>query len=172
MNKAFAIIAALAVVILLILISVKAVNKPQDIQLAGLNNITSTESPEDNESRAVLAFAETEHDFGIIKQSGGIVQHEFPFTYNGEVPINVIGVPTSCQCTSAEISKSELAPGDSAVITVYFDPNLHEEPEGKFFKTITLRTEPEVEDNPELKIWAEIDLDLGPEAYKLKFHND
>lgn len=117
-------------------------------------------------------FTEVEKDFGVVKQSGDIVAYEFPFTYNGENPIKVTGVPTSCSCTTAKIDKSELKKGDTGVITVEFDPNLHEEPEGKFFKTISLLTDPALEKQPELKIWAEIDLDLGPEAYKLKNHKD
>lgn len=120
----------------------------------------------------MFEFSETEYDFGLIKQSGGIVQHEFPFTYNGAETVKVTGVPTSCQCTSAEIDKGELKQGDSAAITVSFDPNLHAEPEGRFFKTIKLMTDPAIEDTPELKIWAEIDLDLGADAYKLKSHTD
>ncbi len=93
--------------------------------------------------------------------------------YNGKEPLVIKGVPTSCACTSAKIDKTSLNPGDTATITVTFDPNLHEEPTGKFFKTVSLLTEPSVKDTPELKIWAEIDLDLGPKAYKLKEkHND
>lgn len=121
---------------------------------------------------SMFDFSDTEHDFGIVTQSGGIVSHSFPFTYNGNEPIEVTSVPTSCGCTTASIDKKTLTKGDKAIITVEFDPNLHEEPEGRFFKTINLVTEPEIEDIPELKIWAEIDLDLGPEAYKLQTHND
>jgi len=120
----------------------------------------------------MFEFGETEYDFGIIKQSGDIVQHKFPFIYNGAEVIRVMGVPTSCACTSAEIDKDTLELGDTATITVLFDPNLHAEPEGKFFKSINLLTEPKIEDTPELKIWVEIDLDLGTEAYKLQMHND
>ncbi|PIS04682.1 MAG: hypothetical protein COT81_05170 [Candidatus Buchananbacteria bacterium CG10_big_fil_rev_8_21_14_0_10_42_9] len=121
---------------------------------------------------SVFEFDEQEYDFGVVKQSGGIVAHDFSFTYNGADPIKVTGVPASCACTSAEIDKSELSPGDSGVITVAFDPNLHEEPQGRFFKTVAILTEPKLEIEPEIKIWAEINLDLGPEAYKLKEHID
>jgi hypothetical protein len=117
-------------------------------------------------------FEETEFDFGIVKQSADIVSHDFPFTYNGAETVTVIGVPTSCACVSAEISEDTFEKGDEGVITVSFDPNLHEEPEGRFFKTINLLTSPEMDKNPEVKIWAEMDLDLGPDAYKLKQHKD
>lgn len=115
-----------------------------------------------------FVFEETEFDFGILKQSGGIISHNFEFEYLGDEPIEVMGVPASCACTVAEISEKIFQKGDKGVLIVEFDPNLHEEPEGKFFKTVSILTEPELEKQPEIKIWAEIDLDLGPEAYKLK----
>lgn len=125
-----------------------------------------------NPLKEIFLRSETEYDFGIVKQSGGIVKHDFSFQYQGEVPLEIVGVPTSCSCTQATADKKKINPGDLGVVTVSFDPNLHEEPQGKFFKTITLRTEPPLIEPLEWKIWAEIDLDLGPEAYKLKTHRD
>ncbi len=122
----------------------------------------------DKKADEIFSFTELEYDFGVIKQSGDIVNYDFNFVYNGKEDLTIIAVPTSCGCTSATINKQTLSPGDEAIITVSFDPNLHEEPKGRFFKTITLLTEPKIDNPPELKIWAEIDLDLGPEAYKLK----
>lgn len=119
-----------------------------------------------------FSLSEKEFDFGIIKQSGGKVEHSFIIQYNGKEPIKITGVPTSCACTSAKIDKLILSTGESAVITVTFDPNLHAEPEGKFFKTISILTDPSIQDSPELKIWAEINLDLGKDSYKLKASHD
>ena len=117
--------------------------------------------------KKIFDFKETEFDFGLIKQSEGIVTHDFSFTYNGNQDISIVGIPTSCGCTSAKIDDDLLSKGDVAVIKVSFDPNLHVEPEGKFFKSINILTESNLEDIPEIKIWAEIDLDLGEEAFKL-----
>jgi hypothetical protein len=117
-------------------------------------------------------FAETEHDVGVIKQSQGIVKYEFPFVYSGEGPITIEGTPTSCACTRAYTSAKRLTPGEEGILIVEFDPNLHEEPEGKFFKTISFLTDPAQEERVELRIWAQIDLDLGPQAYKLIEHKE
>ncbi|MCK5603089.1 DUF1573 domain-containing protein [Candidatus Pacearchaeota archaeon] len=119
-----------------------------------------------------FTFEDKEFDFGIIKQSGGLVKRDFSFTYNGETPLEITGTPASCACTSGEISRNKLSKGDQGILTVIFNPNLHEEPEGKFFKSVSILTEPKLEVIPEVKIWAEIDLDLGPEAYKLKEEHD
>lgn len=123
-------------------------------------------------SEGDFAFKENEYDFGVIKQSQGIVTHDFAFLYNGDKKTKVTGTPGSCACTTASINRTDLSPGDEGILTVEFDPNLHEEPEGKFFKTISILTDPISEENVEIKIWAEMDLDLGPEAYKQQEHID
>lgn len=119
-----------------------------------------------------IAFEYDEHDFGVILQSGGIVSAEFPFTYSGTIERTVVGVPGSCGCTTADIDVDVLSPGTAGTITVNFDPNLHEEPEGRFFKTVSLVTDPPLEEDAEIKVWTEIDLDLGPEYFKLQSNND
>lgn len=129
-----------------------------------------TSAPETPESE--MMFEEAEYDFGIIKQSGGLVTHEFPFTYTGSIERSITAVPGSCACTTAEINIDTLTPGAKGIITITFDPNLHEEPEGRFYKTVSLLTEPPIDPEPEVKIWTEIDLDLGPEFFTLKMHDD
>ncbi len=117
-------------------------------------------------------FPETEFDFGTIKQSGGKVEHAFPFTYVGSQMITVTGIPTSCGCTTSAIVPEVLTPGSKGVVTVTFDPNLHEEPDGHFYKTATMLTDPPLANLPELKIWAAIDPDLGQEFYRQKANHD
>jgi rhodanese-related sulfurtransferase len=137
-------------------------------------NTTETNSvvAEKQAPETLFEFEEKTFDFGVIKQSGGKVKHDFEFTYNGTEPLQITGVPTSCACTSASVNPTKLNQGDEGVLTVTFNPNLHEEPEGRFFKTVTLLTEPSVKYMPEVKIWAEIELDLGPEAYELQSDHD
>jgi len=117
-------------------------------------------------------FPSTAHDFGVVKQSGGIVRYEMPFIYEGSTPVRVTGTPTSCACVSASISKTTLDPGERGTLTIEFDPNYHKEPEGRFFKDIVILTEPAQREEVNIRLWAEVDLDLGPEAYKFKEHDD
>ncbi len=131
-------------------------------------NASSSTSIQESESEEVFSVSELEYDFGVVKQSQGIITHDFELTYLGSEPITITGVPGSCACTTASVSNEYLETGDTTTLTVEFDPNLHDEPDGKFFKTIAVITDPEIDDAPEFKIWAEIDLDLGPEAYKLQ----
>ncbi|PJA45705.1 hypothetical protein CO174_01795 [Candidatus Uhrbacteria bacterium CG_4_9_14_3_um_filter_50_9] len=135
----------------------------------GLMTLTNTPAI-DSSATTTFLFEETEYDFGVLKQSSGISTHDFPFTYQGIETIHVTGLPTSCGCTSATINPSVLDPGTPGTITVSFNPNLHAEPVGHFYKTITLLTDPQLSDIPELKIWAEIDLDLGSEFFSQEIH--
>lgn len=144
-----------------------------DTELKVSANVLSSTDYSELYGDSDFVFEESEFDFGVLKQSGGEISHDFTFKYMGDSPITVTGVPTSCACTSAEISKTYFEPGDTGVLTVTFDPNLHEEPEGKFFKTVSILTDPELDKQPEVKVWVEMDLDLGPEFYKLsEEHSD
>jgi rhodanese-related sulfurtransferase len=128
----------------------------------------STAQPKQEASEDGITFSESEFDFGIIKQSGGIVSHNFSFTYAGDSSVAITGVVGSCACTEGKVDTDKLEKGDRGILTVEFDPNLHEEPIGRFYKTVSILTEPKLSVMPEVKIWAEIDLDLGQEAYKLQ----
>lgn len=119
-----------------------------------------------------IIFDEQEFDFGVIKQSGGVVTHDFHFTYQGEGPLTILGTPGSCACTIGSVNTPLLQPGESGVLTVQFNPNLHAEPEGRFYKTVSILTEPAIEPLPEIKVWQQIELDLGEEAFELNQHTD
>lgn len=130
---------------------------------------TETEAPIPAPAvQSLFQFEEAEYDFGTVKQSGGIVSHDFPFTYVGEEPIAISSTPASCACTTAEISQKNFEPGESGVLTVFFNPNLHEEPRERFFKSVMFVTDPVLTPPPEIKIWLSIDLDLGEEFYELQ----
>lgn len=123
-------------------------------------------------SPASITFNEQEFDFGVIKQSGGKVSHEFTLTNSRGTDLKILSTPTSCSCTEATADKTVLKSGESGKLNVIFNPNLHEEPEGRFYKTVAILTEPAISPPPEVKIWVQIDLDLGPSAFELKTHSD
>lgn len=117
-----------------------------------------------------LAFNNKEYDFGVIKQSQGVVKTQFNVVNNGTETVIIESLPASCACTEATIDKKEIAVGEKAVITVAFDANLHPEPEGRFFKTIELVSN--IKPAFELKIYARLDYDLGIDKLKLQEHNE
>ncbi|MCA9333385.1 DUF1573 domain-containing protein, partial [Candidatus Saccharibacteria bacterium] len=62
----------------------------------------------------------------------------------------VIGeITTSCGCTSAEVEKETLGFNEDTVLTVHFDPNFHDEPQGKITRSVFVPTNDQ--NNPELQ---------------------
>jgi len=125
-----------------------------------------------SEKTGDFRFSATVLDAGLVKQSGPGVKFKIPFLYEGNVPVKVTGTPASCSCVRASISKTTLNPGEKGTLTIEFDPNYHKEPEGRFFKDIVILTEPAQTEEVQIRLWAEVDLDLGPQAYKFKEHDD
>lgn len=113
-----------------------------------------------------LVVSPAEYDFGIVKQSGGIVSAVFDLYNDGSEDVVITSTPASCSCTSASVDKKTLAPGERGNLTVQFDPNYHYEDEGRFFRTVTIKSN-SVGIAPEARIWVEVLYDWGKE--KLKF---
>ena len=72
--------------------------------------------------KAEITFKTTEHDFGYIKEDGGSVSCEFEFTNTGNKPLLIIDAVPSCGCTRPEYPKRPIAPGDTGIIKVEYQP--------------------------------------------------
>ncbi len=99
---------------------------------------------------------ETEYDFGRISGKNGIVNKEFAILNKGKGDLIIGDIVTSCGCTSAKIDKTVVAPGSEAVLTVSFDPNFHEEPQGRFSRSVFVPTNDPDNEEIEFKISVEI----------------
>ncbi len=65
-------------------------------------------------------FKGTSHDFGKVKQ-GDVVTHEFVFVNDGDAPLVVERVETTCGCTAALVTEKRIAPGKEGRIKTTFD---------------------------------------------------
>ncbi|QSH39146.1 DUF1573 domain-containing protein [Candidatus Kaiserbacteria bacterium] len=115
------------------------------------SNITSV-----NDSDARISFDRAVHDFGDVPQSQGILQTTFTVRNTGKSLLNIGELSTSCGCTTAEISNENIAPGDAAILTVYFDPDFHKEPSDKLTRTIFIPTNDPNNLEAEVKITVDI----------------
>src|ERR1700722_5208978 len=66
-----------------------------------------------------LAWATTEQTFNSKPQDKEVVA-KYKFTNNGTKPIKIQNVRTSCGCTTAALSKTDYAPGESGEIEARF----------------------------------------------------
>ncbi len=67
-----------------------------------------------------IKFSEMSHDFGDIEQADK-VEYAFEFTNNGDAPIVISNVLTTCGCTASSWPREPIAPGESSKIQVSFN---------------------------------------------------
>lgn len=84
---------------------------------------------------ASISAKETEHDFGVIKESNGKVSHTFVIKNTGSAPLVITRVVAACGCTTPEYSTEPIAPGKEGKIVVTFNPLGRP---GQFVKTIAV----------------------------------
>ncbi len=89
-----------------------------------------------------MRFLSTEHNFGEVAESGKPVSHTFEFTNEGEHPIVITRISTTCKCTSYNFSKKPVPSGGKGKITVTFNPRKQS---GVFYKVIQIFTNCEQE---------------------------
>lgn len=87
--------------------------------------------------KGMMQFDATTHDFGTIKENGGAVSVEFPFTNNGDANLVIYEAKAECGCTTPEYPKAPIAPGKSGKIKVTYNPLGRP---GAFDKVITVKT--------------------------------
>jgi len=103
-----------------------------------------------------IVLDRTLHDFGEIPQYGGVVETTFTIKNNGKETLIIGELSTSCACTKAEISKTEISTGESAALVVYFDPDLHAEPKDVFKRTVFIPTNDPTMEEAEVVIKVDI----------------
>lgn len=109
-----------------------------------------------NSGASSISFDIIEHDFGEITQFGGMVSTTFQVNNDGNDNLEILSISTSCGCATAEIEEMVVAPGESTVLTVFFDPDHHEEPGGRFSRTVFIETNDPANPEAEVKIWVDI----------------
>jgi YbbR domain-containing protein len=80
-----------------------------------------------------LTFTEDTHDFGDIEKDKPVM-HEFVFTNTSGKTVTINNVKPSCGCTVPSYPKTDLKPGEKAVITAKYDAKKT----GSFSKTLTV----------------------------------
>jgi hypothetical protein len=97
-------------------------------------------------------------DFGKIKQ-GEAVSHEFIFRNEGNAPLRISRVTTSCGCTAALVSEKEILPGKEGRLKVTFDSHGYS---GKVIKYIYFESNDPKAPQVELSIAIEVEVGPGP----------
>jgi hypothetical protein len=75
---------------------------------------------QEDENGPQIKFEEQQFDFGDVKQ-GEKLSHKFTFKNNGNEPLILNNVLTTCGCTVTEWPKDPIQPGKSGEIEVKFN---------------------------------------------------
>ena len=88
-------------------------------------------------AQSEITWLETEHDFGVINENDGDATCEFRFVNTGTDSVTIVRARASCGCTTPKYSQSPIAPGDTTIISVSYDPVGRP---GRFKKSIYINT--------------------------------
>ncbi len=69
-----------------------------------------------------VEWLETRHDFGAFSEDFGPATTKFKFVNTGSEPVQILSAHASCGCTTPVYPRDPIAPGDTAAITVTYDP--------------------------------------------------
>jgi hypothetical protein len=128
------------------------------------------------EDRPKISIDPIRYDFGNVSVSGGVVSTEVTIKNNGKSDLIIDNIETSCMCTTALITIEDVKSpvfgmnmgdgkhptgwnetirvGDSAVLTIYYDPQMHGEMRGPLTRTIKVFSNDPVEFQKEVRIEA------------------
>lgn len=88
-------------------------------------------------SAASLTVKEKTHNFGTIREADGPVTCEFTLQNDGTKPIIIVSAKAQCGCTTPKIPKEPIRAGESAKLSVTYNPVGRP---GEFDKTIRVKT--------------------------------
>lgn len=105
-----------------------------------------------------IAFKTESWDFGKVKQ-GAELTYEFVFKNDGDAPLHIKGVESSCGCTAALATEKAVAPGKSGKIKVTFSSLGYA---GEVVKYIFVDTDDPNSPRVQLKIAAAVNVPPQP----------
>jgi len=108
--------------------------------VSGEMPVEGIQSSDKHEVMSSLTLTPATYDFGSIQRKDGVVTTTFSVANEGTQAVGIEEISTSCGCTSAKISSKTIEAGKSAELEVFFDPDFHKEPLGKFSRTVFLQT--------------------------------
>jgi hypothetical protein len=149
------------------LASCSEADEPATPEVAGQASAPLTaEEPEPEEGlpAAVATFESVLHDFGRIDDTR-TVSCEFPFVNEGSTTLNVTKVKASCGCTTTELAKKVLEPGEGDVIRVDWKPK----GTGQQQQTVDVITDSPTRRATRLTVKAQVKQKVTPEPRSADF---
>ena len=87
-----------------------------------------------------IELSAIEYDFGTVPNTKSVSQ-VFEVRNTGQGALEITGVSTSCGCTTAEVDQHQLSSGETAKLTVTYDPQAHGGATGQYMRIVYVRTD-------------------------------
>lgn len=121
----------------------------------------------------LLATPVSEHDFGLVPVSQGVVSVEVPLVNIGEEDLIISFLDSSCGCTTARVInkgdegpvfgmsshgksprtwKTTIEPEKQAVLKIYYDPSVHSNFRGLATRVITITSNEKLKPERQVRI--------------------
>lgn len=84
-----------------------------------------------------FSFAQT-HDFGEVARNGGDLVHRFELVNEGDEPLTILRVKTSCTCIKTSFDRKPIASGGTGFVEVRY--RVGKKPAGVFYKVVDVYT--------------------------------
>jgi len=68
-------------------------------------------------------WLERRHDFGVFKEADGKVSYPLRLVNTGNEPLLIVKVQAGCGCTAINYPEAPIAPGDTAAVTLTYNPS-------------------------------------------------
>ena len=102
-----------------------------------------------------IELSETEFNLGTVPNTEPVSQ-TFQVRNAGQGTLEITGVSTSCGCTTAQVNKNRLGPGETAALTVTYDPQAHGGRTGRFMHVVYVRSDDPETPEASLTIWVTV----------------
>jgi hypothetical protein len=125
-----------------------------------------------------IVIPETKRDLGTVSQSQGMVTTEFMLKNEGQSDLVIDKLSSSCGCTSGSLVYQDqvgprfymaghgyeepdaswqvaIAPGDEAIVKVYYDPTVHTDLTGPVTRTVSIHSNDPVDFETKITITLE-----------------
>jgi hypothetical protein len=99
-----------------------------------------------------MVISENFYDFGFVK-APRVAERVFIIANRGQSPLLIQKAYTTCGCTIADFSASEIPPGKVALMTVHFDTGFHDLRGTTVRRGVIFQTNDPA--HPQVEIWVQ-----------------
>ncbi len=69
-----------------------------------------------------ITWLERQHDFGVFMEQDGKVTCQMPLVNTGDAPLMIVKAQAGCGCTGIDYPEAPIPPGDTAMVSITYNP--------------------------------------------------